>query len=83
VEARYRGGAKQRFERNDPMRDPLFFELGSHGGVDFPGLIAYLNEIEWKGWLTVELDSSPYRPPKDSAILSRRYLENTLHIPVS
>lgn len=83
VEARYRGGARQRFERNDPMRDPLFFELGSHGGVDFPGLIAYLNEIEWKGWLTVELDSSPYRPPKDSAILSRRYLEDTLHIPVS
>jgi sugar phosphate isomerase/epimerase len=31
----HRGGAKQRLERNDPMKDPIFFELGK-GGVDFP-----------------------------------------------
>src|SRR5437879_5069236 len=28
-----RGGAKKRVERNDPMKDPIFFPLG-HGGVD-------------------------------------------------
>ena len=83
VESRHRGGAKQRVDRNDPMKDPIFFELGSKGGVDFPALKAYLDEIAWQGWWTVELDSSPYRPPKESAIISRRYLEQKLHIPVT
>src|SRR5437870_962097 len=34
-----RGGARQRRERNDVMKDPIFFELGK-GGVDFPGIKA-------------------------------------------
>ncbi|HVP46783.1 MAG TPA: sugar phosphate isomerase/epimerase [Bryobacteraceae bacterium] len=77
----YRGGAKQRRERNDAMKDPIFFELGK-GGVDFPAIKAHLDQIGWRGWLTVELDSSPYRPPKESAAISRRYIENVLGIPV-
>ena len=77
----YRGGAKTRLERNDPMKDPIFFELGT-GGVDFPAIKAHLDEIRWRGWLTVELDSSPSRPPKQSALISRNYLENTLRISV-
>ncbi len=76
-----RGGAKQRRERNDVMKDPIFFELGK-GGVDFPGLKAHLDKTGWQGWLTVELDSSPYRPPKESARISREYIEKTLHIKV-
>jgi inosose dehydratase len=74
-----RGGAKQRLERNDAMKDPIFFELGK-GGVDFPSIKKHLDQIGWHGWLTVELDSSPYRPPKESARISNNYIENTLGI---
>jgi len=76
-----RGGAKQRRERNDVMKDPIFFELGK-GGVDFPAIKAHLDKTGWQGWLTVELDSSPYRPPKESARISREYIEKTMHIKV-
>jgi inosose dehydratase len=76
-----RGGAKQRRERNDAMKDPIFFELGK-GGVDFPGIKAELDKIGWQGWLTVELDSSPYRPPKESARISRDYIEKTLGLKI-
>ena len=77
----HRGGAKQRRDRNDVMKDPIFFELGK-GGVDFPAIKAHLDKIGWRGWLTVELDSSPYRPPKESARISREYIEKTLKIKV-
>lgn len=77
----HRGGAKKRIDRNDPMKDPVFFELGK-GGVDFPAIKARLDEIGWRGWLTVELDSSPHRPPKESARISREYIEKTLGIQV-
>lgn len=76
VDAKYKGGAKERRDRNDVMKDPIFFELGSKKGVDFPAVKAELDRIGWQGWLTVELDSSPYRPPKESAIISRKYLES-------
>jgi sugar phosphate isomerase/epimerase len=63
------------------MKDPIFFELGK-GGVDFSAITAHLDRIGWKGWLTVELDSSPFRPPKESARISRQYLEKTLGLTV-
>jgi inosose dehydratase len=78
----HRGGAKQRRDRNDAMKDPIFFELGK-GGVDFPAIKKQLDEIGWRGWLTVELDSSPSRPPKESARISKNYIESTLGIKVS
>lgn len=77
-----RGGAKSRLERPDLMNDPPFFPLG-HGGVDFPALKAELDRIGWSGWLTVELDSSPWRPPKESARISRDYIEQVLGIAVA
>jgi sugar phosphate isomerase/epimerase len=52
------------------MKDPPFFPLG-HGGVDFPAIKSHLDKIGWQGWLTVELDPSPYRAPKASARMSR------------
>lgn len=73
------GGAKQRIGRPDMMTAPPFFPLGS-GGVDFEGLKKHLDRIGWKGWLTVELDSSPFRPPKESAAISLRYLRGTLKV---
>src|SRR5713226_2282625 len=42
-----RGGARQRRERNDVMKDPIFFELGK-GGVDFSGIKAHLDKTSWK-----------------------------------
>ena len=39
--------------------------------------------LDDSGWLTVELDSSPARPPKESAGISKNYIESTLGIKVS
>jgi sugar phosphate isomerase/epimerase len=61
----------------DQMAHPYFFPLGA-GGVDFPGLKAYLDRSQWRGVLTVELDASPWRSPLDSARLSADYLQNVL-----
>jgi inosose dehydratase len=81
VKPELRGGAKQRMERNDVMKDPIFFELGK-GGVDFPAIKAHLDKIGWQGWWTVELDSSPARPPKESAKISHDYIEKRLKVKV-
>jgi inosose dehydratase len=79
--AENRGGAKSRLDRPDMMKNPPFFPLGK-GGVDFPGIKAHLDKIGWKGFFTVELDSSPFRPPKESARMSYDYIRDTLKIPV-
>jgi inosose dehydratase len=79
VKPENRGGAKTRLETMDGMKDPCFFPLGK-GGVDFPALKAHLDNIGWQGWLTVELDTSPWRPPKESARMSRDYLEKVLKV---
>jgi sugar phosphate isomerase/epimerase len=81
VKPENRGGAKARLAKMDGMNDPCFFPLGT-GGVDFRALQTHLNGIGWKGWLTVELDTSPWRPPKESARISRQYLEQTLGLTV-
>ncbi|MFN7935359.1 MAG: sugar phosphate isomerase/epimerase [Bryobacteraceae bacterium] len=74
-----RGGAKSRLERPDMMKNPPFFPLGQ-GGVDFPALKAHLDKISWRGFLTVELDTSPFRPPKESARTSLKYIEGKLGV---
>lgn len=53
-----------------------FVELG-RGRVDLPGVFTALKEIKFRGWAIVELDSVPdkTRTPKESAIISRKYLE--------
>jgi sugar phosphate isomerase/epimerase len=75
----WKGGAKVRYERPNMMTDPPFFPLGS-GGVDFAAIKAHLDSIGWGGFLTVELDSSPFRTPKESARISFRYLAEGLGI---
>lgn len=79
VKPENKGGAQTRLAKMDGMTDPCFFPLGS-GGVDFIGLKNYLDSIRWTGFLTVELDTSPWRPPKGSAAISKKYIENTLKI---
>ncbi|MGI8990487.1 MAG: sugar phosphate isomerase/epimerase family protein [Bryobacteraceae bacterium] len=81
TQPQHRGGAKTRIDRPNMMKDPPFFPLGS-GGVNFPALKTYLDGIDWRGWLTVELDSSPFHEPKESARISRDYIRDKLGIPI-
>jgi inosose dehydratase len=77
-----RGGTKNvPGPEQDQMKAPYFFPLGT-GGVDFPALKAHLDSIQWKGFLVVELDTSPFRPPKESARITAGYIENTMKIPL-
>jgi inosose dehydratase len=60
-----------------------FVELGS-GRVDLRAVFAALKEIKFRGWGVVELDgvSDNPRPPKESAIISKKYLEEKLGMKV-
>lgn len=60
-----------------------FVELG-RGRVDLPAVFAALKEIKFRGWAIVELDSVPdkTRTPKESAIISKKYLEERLGMKV-
>ncbi len=53
-----------------------FVELG-RGKVDLKGIFAALDEIKFRGWAVVELDgpTDKSRTPKESAEISRTYLE--------
>jgi hypothetical protein len=46
----------------------------------FPAIVAYLKSIDWRGHLNVELDTSPWRTPKESARITANYIRNTLKI---
>jgi inosose dehydratase len=77
-----RGGSKHVPSPNvDQMKDPYFYPLGN-GGVDFLALKSHLDSINWRGYLVVELDTSPWRPPKESARITANYIRNTLKIPL-
>jgi sugar phosphate isomerase/epimerase len=75
-----RGGTKNvPLPSRDMMNDPYFYPMGE-GGVDFPAIVSYLKSIAWRGHLNVELDTSPWRPPKESARITANYIRNTLKI---
>jgi inosose dehydratase len=60
-----------------------FVELG-RGRVDLPAVFVALKEIKFRGWAIVELDSVPdkARTPKESAIISKKYIEDKLRMKV-
>jgi inosose dehydratase len=60
-----------------------FVELG-RGRVDLPSVFAALNKIQFRGWAVVELDRVPdkSRTPKESAIISKTYLEQKIGVAV-
>lgn len=61
-----------------------FTELG-RGTVDFPAVIAALRSIHFRGWAIVELDGARAGTPpspKESAEISKNYLEHTLGVHV-
>jgi len=59
---------------------PIFCELGL-GPVDFPKVVQFLQEIDYEGWLTVEIDKST-STPLQSLTICRDYVEQTLGIPI-
>jgi inosose dehydratase len=63
----------------DQVRSYRFVELG-RGKVDLIGVISALHEIGFDGWAVVELDSVPdkSRTPKQSAVISKAYLDRVL-----
>lgn len=60
-----------------------FVELG-RGRVDLPAVFSALKEIKFRRWAIVELDSVPdkTRTPKESAVISKKYLEEKLGMKV-
>jgi len=56
-------------------------ELG-RGIVDFPAVLGVLGEIGYQGWITVEIDKEPV-PPKESAEICKRYIEDVLGLSLS
>ncbi len=60
-----------------------FVELG-RGKVDLPSVFKALKEVKFRGWAVVELDSVPdkARTPKESALISKKYLEEKLGMKV-
>lgn len=60
----------------DASKPYRFVELG-RGKVDLKGVFAALHDVKFRGWAIVELDAVPdkARTPKESALISKRYLE--------
>ncbi len=60
-----------------------FVELG-RGRVDLPSVFAALDKVKFRGWAVVELDRVPdkSRTPKESAIISKTYLEQKIGVAV-
>lgn len=74
-----RGGHKGPLPKREGYADKgkrIFYELGK-GGVDFPSILSILKRKRWKGWLTVELDSTD-TTPRESAAQSKKYLHEVL-----
>jgi inosose dehydratase len=54
----------------------IFCELGS-GDIDFPAVLAWLNDQHYQGWIVVEQDVLPgMGSPKESARRNRAYLQS-------
>jgi inosose dehydratase len=64
---------------SDSRRSYRFVELG-RGRVDLKAVVAALKKINFRGWAIVELDSVPdsSRTPKESALISKKYVEEEL-----
>jgi len=68
-------------EESTRGRDYRFVELG-HGRVDVPATFKALEAANFRGWAVVELDAVPdkSRTPKESALISKNYLQDKLGI---
>jgi inosose dehydratase len=66
-------------EGNDDPKTYKFVELGQ-GKVDVAGVINALNDIKYKSWGIIELDSVPdkSRTPLQCAQISKDFLQNKI-----
>jgi inosose dehydratase len=82
VAPEHKGGFKgilpQRY--NTTAEDRIFFELGK-GGVDFSAIKRILDDHDWRGWWTVELDRTG-STAKESCLIAKRYLEGVMRLRV-
>lgn len=59
-----------------------FVELGQ-GVVNIPGALQIMKDFRYQGWIIIELDRAPLgRTPKESAIISKRFVEERLKLKV-
>jgi inosose dehydratase len=59
-----------------------FVELGQ-GVVNIPGALQIMKDFRYQGWIIIELDRAPLgRTPKESAIISKRFIEERLKLKV-
>jgi inosose dehydratase len=67
----------------DTTKRYRFVELG-RGRVDLPAVFKALEEVKFRGWAIVELDAVPdnARTPKESALISKRYLAEKLGLKI-
>jgi inosose dehydratase len=65
----------------DPRNAENFVELG-RGKVDLPAVFTVLRKVKFRGWAIVELDreSDKSRTPRESAMISKQYLEEALGV---
>jgi inosose dehydratase len=70
-------------DQADRKGSDRFVELG-WGQVDLPAVFQALNKVNFRGWAIVELDTvpDPARTPKESAAISKKYLEEKLGVTV-
>ena len=65
---------------NTTVDNRIFFEMGK-GGVDFPAIKKILDDHNWKGWWTIELDRTG-TTAKESATIAKKYLEDVMKLKV-
>lgn len=59
-----------------------FVELGQ-GKVNVQGVFQLLKDFRYQGWIVIELDRAPAgRTPKESAVISKRFVEEKLKLKV-
>jgi inosose dehydratase len=70
-------------QAGEQQRPYRFVELG-RGKVDLPAVFKALEDVKFRGWAIVELDSVPdkSRSPKEAAMISKKYLEEKLRLKI-
>ncbi len=69
-------GRKENWDYLKALQQGVFCELGQ-GSVDFPGVLKWLNQRSYSGWVLVEQDLLPgMGQPKESAQRNREYLRS-------
>ena len=66
-------GVAEQWNYDTFVRNGIFAELGE-GNVDFPGILAVLESVDFEGWLIVETDVTQKPTALESATISRDYL---------